>query len=267
MQGYVFHAKSGLARLFSRLGRHEFADKLRREAEVLRSRFDELFWVADRDFYAQALDRDKNQVQAVSSNPGHCLWSGILPSERAGQVVARLVAPDMFSGWGVRTLSSQERSYNPMSYHNGSIWPHDNSIIAAGMRRYGFRREAELVARSVLEATMRFTDDRVPELFCGFARDRRFNSGPGQYLVSCSPQAWGAGALFHFLQTLCGVHADVFGGRLRIDPLETPLFDRLRVEGMRVGGGILDFTVDRSRGGTRVTVDRKPPGLELELPA
>jgi len=267
VQGYVFHAKSGLARLFSRLGRHEFADKLRREAEVLRSRFDELFWVADRDFYAQALDRDKNQVQAVSSNPGHCLWSGILPSERAGQVVARLVAPDMFSGWGVRTLSSQERSYNPMSYHNGSIWPHDNSIIAAGMRRYGFRREAELVARSVLEATMRFTDDRVPELFCGFARDRRFNSGPGQYLVSCSPQAWGAGALFHFLQTLCGVHADVFGGRLRIDPLETPLFDRLRVEGMHVGGGILDFTVDRSRGGTRVTVDRKPPGLELELPA
>ena len=267
VQGYVFHAKSGLARLFSRLGRHEFADKLRREAEVLRSRFDELFWVADRDFYAQALDRDKNQVQAVSSNPGHCLWSGILPSERAGQVVARLVAPDMFSGWGVRTLSSQERSYNPMSYHNGSIWPHDNSIIAAGMRRYGFRREAELVARSVLEATMRFTDDRVPELFCGFARDRRFNSGPGQYLVNCSPQAWGAGALFHFLQTLCGVHADVFGGRLRIDPLETPLFDRLRVEGMHVGGGILDFTVDRSRGGTRVTVDRKPPGLELELPA
>ncbi|HEX6348191.1 MAG TPA: amylo-alpha-1,6-glucosidase [Candidatus Dormibacteraeota bacterium] len=267
VQGYVYHAKAGLARIFSLLGRSEVADKLRREADALRAKFDELFWVPERAFYAQALDRDKRQVQSVSSNPGHCLWSGILTEERAAQVVERLLAPDLFSGWGIRTLSSQEPSYNPMSYHNGSVWPHDNSIIAAGMRRYGFRREAELVARSVLEAVIRFTDDRVPELFCGFARDRRFNSGPGQYLVSCSPQAWGAGALFHFLQTLCGVHADVFGRRLRIDPLETPLFDRLRVEGMRVGDGTLDFTVDRSRGRTRVRVDRRPSGLELELPA
>ena len=267
VQGYVYQAKAGLARLFRILKRPEVAEKLQREADALRGRFDELFWVRETGFYAQALDRDKRQVRSVSSNPGHCLWSGILSEARAAQVVARLLAPDMFSGWGVRTLSSEEPSYNPMSYHNGSVWPHDNSIIAAGMRRYGFRREAELVARSVLEATMRFTDHRVPELYCGFTRDHRFSSGPGQYLVSCSPQAWGAGALFHFLQTLCGVHADLFAKRLRIDPLETPLFDKLRVEGMRVGDGILDFTVDRSRGGTRVKVHRKPDGLELELPA
>jgi glycogen debranching enzyme len=267
VQGYVYHAKAGLARHFRTLGRSEVAEKLEREAKALRDKFEQLFWMPQRNFYAQALDRDKMHVASVSSNPGHCLWSGILRPEGARAVVDRLVAPDMFSGWGMRTLSSQEPSYNPMSYHNGSVWPHDNSIVAAGMRRYGFRREAELVARSVLEATMRFADDRVPELFCGFARDRRFNSGPGQYLVSCSPQAWGAGALFHFMQTLCGVHADALAKRLRIDPLETPLFDRLRVEGMRVAGGTLDFTIDRSRGKARVKVDKKPAGLELELPA
>jgi glycogen debranching enzyme len=156
-----------------------------------------------------------------------------------------------------------------MSYHNGSVWPHDNSIIAAGMRRYGHREASELVARSVLEASMRFSDDRIPELFCGFSRDRRFNSGPGEYLVSCSPQAWGAGSLFHFLQTLAGVEANVFEGRLRIDPLATPLYRRLRVEGMRVGDGSLDFTVEMRDGGPpRVALDRKPRELKLaELPA
>jgi glycogen debranching enzyme len=267
VQGYVYHAKSGLARILRRLGHTEIADKLLREAEVLRKCFDVLFWMPDRQFYAQGLDRDKRQVRSISSNPGHALWSGIVAGGRAESVVARLVAPDMFGGWGIRTLSAEEPKFNPMSYHNGSVWPHDNSVIAAGMRRYGFRREPELVARSVLEAGMHFTDDRLPELFCGFTRDRRFNSGPGEYLVSCSPQAWAAGALFHFLQVLCGVEADTFDRRLRIDPLPSPLFDRLRVEGMRVGDGLLDFTVDMDGGQPRVTVDRRPKGLELELPS
>jgi glycogen debranching enzyme len=268
VQGYVYHAKSGLARIFRQLGRTEVADKLEREATALRKRFEDLFWMPQECFYAQALDRDKQQVRSISSNPGHGLWSGIVAPERAKGMVDRLLADDLYSGWGIRTLSSDEPSYNPMSYHNGSVWPHDNSIIAAGMRRYGFRREPELVARSVLEACMRFNDSRLPELFCGFQRDRRFNSGPGEYLVSCSPQAWAAGALFHFFQVLCGVQADVFGGTLRIDPLPTPLYDRVRVEGMRVAGQRLDFTID-ARDGARplVKVDRAPKGLELELPA
>jgi glycogen debranching enzyme len=147
------------------------------------------------------------------------------------------------------------------------VWPHDNSIIAAGMRRYGYRDEAERVTRSVLEACMRFPDYRIPELFCGFSRDRRFHAGPGEYLVSCSPQAWGAGSLFHFLQVLVGVQADMFNGCLRIDPLETQLYRRLRIENMRVGDGELDFTVECGEG-VRVKVDRKPPGVKrLELPA
>jgi len=153
-----------------------------------------------------------------------------------------------------------------MSYHNGSIWPHDNSIIAAGFRRYGHDLEAELVARSVLEACMHFQAGRIPELYCGFARDQRFGAGPAEYLVSCSPQAWGAGALFHFLQILAGVQVDALAGRLRIAPLATPLYRRLRVEGMRVADGELDFTVVSEDGRMRVEVDRAPAGLELELP-
>lgn len=267
VQGYVYQAKAGLARILRRLGRLGEAEALENQATVLRARFEDLYWMPDVSFYAQALDRDKRQVTAVSSNPGHCLWSGIVGKERARLLTERLVAPDMFSGWGIRTLSSRASSYNPMSYHNGSVWPHDNSIIAAGMRRYGFRDEAELVARSVLEACMRFSDSRIPELFCGFSRDRRFHAGPGEYLISCSPQAWGAGSLFHFLQVLAGVEADLFEGWLRIDPLDTQLYRRLRVEGMRLGDGELSFTVECGEG-VRVKVDRKPPAVKrLELPA
>jgi glycogen debranching enzyme len=266
VQGYVHHAKSGLARIFRRLGQIDKAEKLEGEAERLRARFESAYWMPEERYYAQALDRDKRQVASISSNPGHCLWSGIVDRERAADVARRLLAQDMFSGWGVRTLSSRADSFNPMSYHNGSIWPHDNSIVAAGLRRYGYREEAERIAQAVLEAGMRFSDHRVPELFCGFSRDHRFGAGPGEYLVSCSPQAWGAGSLFHFLQVLVGVEVDMFENRLRIDPLDTTLYRRLRVEGMRVGDGEVDFTVECGEG-VRVTVDRQPPGLQVELPA
>ncbi|HEY4026337.1 MAG TPA: glycogen debranching N-terminal domain-containing protein [Candidatus Dormibacteraeota bacterium] len=266
VQGYVYQAKSGLARIFRRLGRTAEAERLEREAEDLRHRFERQYWMPKQRYYAQALDRDKRQVQSISSNTGHCLWSGIVDRERAHDVATRLLSEDMFSGWGVRTLSRDALSYNPMSYHNGSIWPHDNSIIAAGLRRYGYGEQAERIARSVLEACMRFSDRRVPELFCGFTKDGRFHAGPGEYLVSCSPQAWGAGSLFHFLQVLIGVDVDMFDHRLRIDPLDTSLYRRLRVEGMRVGDGLVDFTVECGEG-VRVRVDRKPSGLRLELPA
>ena len=266
VQGYVYHAKSGLARIFRKLGRLGEAERLQTEADALRTQVEARYWMPEPGFYAQALDRDKRQVESISSNPGHCLWSGVVDPVRAQQVVARLMAPDMFSGWGMRTLSTQAISYNPMSYHNGSVWPHDNSIIAAGMRRYGYRDEAQRVAEAVIEACMRFSDHRIPELYCGFSRDYRFHAGPGEYLVSCSPQAWGAGALFHLLQVLAGIEVDMWEGRLRIDPVNTPLYRRLRVEGMRVGDGEVDFTVECGDG-ARVEVDRKPAGLTLELPA
>jgi glycogen debranching enzyme len=267
VQGYVYRAKAGLARIYRKLGQLEAADRLALEALRLRRHFNQAFWMPGERFYAQALDGAKDQVATVSSNPGHALWSGIVDKGRASATVKKLVGPELFSGWGIRTLSSEAISYNPMSYHNGSIWPHDNSIIAAGMRRYGFHTEAELVARSVIEAGMRFGDDRLPELYCGFNRDRRFNSQPGEYLVSCNPQAWGSGAIFHFLTVLLGLEVDVLEGRLRIDPVETPLYNRLHVSGLRIGEGTVDFTVDQRRGGVRVVIDRCPPGLAAEHPS
>ena len=267
VQGYVYRAKSGLSRVFRHLGRHEQADRLHAEATALQQRFESLFWMEGAGTYAQALDRDKRQVTSSTSNPGHCLWSGIVGPERAATLIQSLLAPAMFSGWGIRTLSREARSYNPMSYHNGSVWPHDNSLIADGMRRYGHHEAAELVARSVLEACMHFQDKRIPELYCGFNRDTRFGAGPGQYLVSCSPQAWGAGSFFHFLQTLAGISVSVLDRRLRIAPVATPLYQRLRVEGMRVGEGSVDFTIESPDGSPRVKVDRCPAGLNLELPS
>ncbi len=267
VQGYVYRAKSGLARIYRHLRRIREADRLDSEAESLRRRFNADYWMPRQRYYALALDRGKDQVTTVGSSVGHCLWSGIIDPDRAAHVVTRLMAPDMFSGWGIRTVSTEAINYNPMSYHNGSLWPHDNSLIALGMRRYGFGREAEHVAHSVLTACMRFRDHRIPELFCGFTRDRRFGSPPGEYLVSCSPQAWGAGSLFQLLQTLVGVEVDAFDRRLRIDPLPTSLYQRMRVEGMRVADGELSFTVDLRRG-VRVKVDRKPASLRtIELPS
>jgi glycogen debranching enzyme len=267
VQGYVYDAKVGLARIFRELGNTGLADRLEREAQQLRSKVNHLFWMGEQRFYAQALDREKRQVRSISSNAGHALWSRLPDARRAAQVAHRLVGEDLFSGWGVRTLSSRSPGYNPMSYHNGSVWPHDNSIIAEGLRRMGFRREAELVARSVLEATLRFGDSRIPELFCGFTRDRRFGSPPGEYLVSCSPQAWGAGALFHLLRVLAGIEADSLRGVIKVDPLPTSLYQRLRIEGLKVGEHELDITIDGCDSAPRVKVDRRPRGIRLELPA
>ena len=267
VQGYLYRAKSGLARIFRVLGQRKAADRLDVEARALRRKFNQAFWMPELGFFAQGLDGQKRQVEAISSNPGHALWSGIIDKTRAARVVKRLVSPELYSGWGIRTLSNQAISYNPMSYHNGSVWPHDNSIIAAGMRRYGYDEAAELVARSVIEAGMHFADHRLPELYCGFTRDRRFNSQPGEYLVSCNPQAWGSGAIFHFLTVLLGLEVDVLAGKLRIDPVDTPLYNRLHLSGLRVGGELLDFTVDRRRGGVRVIVDRAPAGITVEHPS
>jgi glycogen debranching enzyme len=267
VQGYVYQAKMGLARILTRQGKTELAGELETEARLLRRCFHEQYWMPDQHFFALALDGAKRQVTSIASNPGHCLWSGIIDPSLAPHVVSRLMAEDMFSGWGIRTLSERSSRYNPMSYHNGSVWPHDNSLIAAGMRRYGFHEAAERVARSVLSACMRFPDDRIPELYCGFQRDTMFNAGPAQYLVSCSPQAWGAASLFQFFRTFAGLQPDMLEGKLRIDPVDTSLVNVLRVEGMRIGDGELDFTVRYGDGPPRVQVDRRPPGVKvLEIP-
>ena len=218
VQGYVYDAKMKMADIYRILKNPGKAQRLEVEAKKLRTQFNQAFWMPDKGYYAIALDGQKRQVDSISSNPGHCLWSGIADADKAAKVAQRLMAPDMFSGWGIRTLSTEMSRYNPLSYHNGSVWPHDNSIIAAGLHRYGFVKEANEVIFSLLDAAADFPFQRLPELFSGFSRRER--SFPVPDPNANSPQAWASGAVIYFLETLLGV---------------TPTGDKLMLEAPRSG--------------------------------
>ena len=249
VQGYLYQGLLAMARK---------RPELKAAAADLRRKFNRDFWMARERFVAQGLDGGKRQVEALSSNPGHCLWTGILPPARARAVASRLVSPEFFTGWGIRTLSSRAINYDPCSYHNGSIWPHDCAIAAAGLRRYGLAREAGVIARSVLEAGMAFPDRRMPELWCG--TDRTPGVVPDDYRNSCSPQNWAAASAFSLVTTLLGLEADATRGRLRIAPMETPLWRRVEVTGLHFAGHRIDFAVD----GGQVKVGKLPKGVRVE---
>jgi glycogen debranching enzyme len=221
VQGYIYDAKVKMAEIYRILENPAKAQKMEIEAQKLRKQFNDAFWMPEKGFYATALDGRKRQVDSISSNPGHCLWSGIIDKDKASKVAARLLAPDMFSGWGIRTLSTEMARYNPLSYHNGSIWPHDNSLIAAGLHRYGFLKEANEVIYSLLDASSAFPVHRLPELFAGYPRRER--SFPVPDPTANSPQAWASGAIIYFLETLLGV---------------TPAGERLMLEAPRNGAAI-----------------------------
>jgi glycogen debranching enzyme len=209
------------------------------------------------------LDGDRARIETITSNPGHALWAGLLRGEEAQHTVKRLMADDMQSGWGIRTLSSRARTFNPMSYHNGSVWPHDNALIALGMKRSGHDAAASEVANQVFEAGLRFPGARLPELWCGFSRDRRYQSTPAQYPVSCSPQAWAAGSAFMLLQALLGLEANAFEGVVRLRPLLPTWLGRVSVRKMQVAGSQVDFDVIRE--GHRLLVDVVDDGgLKIE---
>lgn len=204
VQGYVYAAYIARGTLAWMRGDREGARFWSERADALKREFNERFWIPERGYFAVALDRDKRPVDACASNMGHCLWSGIVDDDKAPAVAERLLSPEMFSGWGVRTLGSDMGAYNPASYHNGSVWPHDNAIIAAGLMRYGFVEEADRIISSLFEAADHF-GGRLPELFCGFDRDQY--PEPISYPASCSPQAWAAATPLSLLRT-----------RLRLDP-------------------------------------------------
>ncbi|MBI2983876.1 MAG: amylo-alpha-1,6-glucosidase, partial [Chloroflexi bacterium] len=249
VQGYVYAAKLGLAELYELDGDRARADRLRGEARELAQAFERDFWMEDERCYAQALDAHKAQVPAVTSNAAHALWSGIAGMDRAAHVVRRLMEPDMFTGWGIRTLSSGYPTYNPMSYHNGSVWPHDNALIADGFARYGHREEAAAVIEGLFEAGKRFPNARLPELFCGFARDLRFSSRPADYLVACIPQAWSAGVVFLCLRTLLGLQPRLGDRRLVVDPALPAWLTSIEVEDMRILDTKVSFKAMRTRKG------------------
>jgi glycogen debranching enzyme len=265
VQGYIYQAKIGLSRILERLGQAQLAERLAREASDLRRRFELKFWLDDEQFYAQGLDRHKVPIRSITSNPAHCLWAGIIDPERAELLRDRLLAPDMFSGWGIRTLSTESPHYNPMSYHNGTVWPHDNSIAVAGLRRYRHASAAGQVIEGIMEAGIRMPNHRLPELFCGFRRDMRYNNGPAEYLVSCNPQAWGAGAAFHLMQAALGIVPDATAGKLYLNPIPFGQARTVEVHGMRVGNGKLSFKVEYNGGRPSVDVMEKPDGLSLIL--
>lgn len=257
-QGYGYDARVRAAELMAEMGERGLAEELLAEAAALREQFERRFWIEEEQFFAQALDSCGKAVPVVTSNPGHCLWSGLLSPEKADKVVRRLMAEDMDSGWGIRTMSGLEPGFNPMSYHNGSVWPHDNSLIVAGLKRYGYHREADRVFTEVFEAAVRFAAYRVPELYCGFDRDRHYQSMPAQYPVSCSPQAWSAGSLFLLLQQALGLRPDASRSVLYVRPILPAWLKRLSLRRLRVGDGSVDLTFVRE--GKKVHVDVHKPG-------
>jgi glycogen debranching enzyme len=213
VQGYVYDAKLRIAELARHVWKDEpFAARLEAEAQTLHTRFNEQFWVEDGGYYALGLDRDKRPIDAVGSNMGHLLWSGIVPPERVDSVAAALMGDGLWSGWGVRTLSAAETDYNPLVYHNGTVWPHDNSLAAAGLTRVGKPRDSERILGRMVEAAMHF-DYRLPEVFAGFPRHP--GVPPVIYPTASSPQAWAAGTPVLLLQSLLGLEPDREAGALR----------------------------------------------------
>jgi glycogen debranching enzyme len=247
VQGYYYAAKVALAEVIRQFGseaQQALADELEKEAQRLKARFNRDFWWEEEGFFAQALDGNKQQVRNVTSNPGHCLWSGIVDADKAAKVAKRLTQPDMLSGWGVRTISDLDVTYNPMSYHNGSIWPHDNALIIAGLRRYGFNQEALTVAGQILAAAATIPDYRLPELYCGFARTEADEQAPVAYPVSCSPQAWAAGTPFLLLQALLDLRVSASSNVLALAPILPSFMPSLSLHNLRVGQSSLNLTFE-----------------------
>jgi len=242
VQGYVYAAYLARAHLALEAGDRSTFERYRDRAEALKARFDEAFWLEDRGWYAMALDRDKRPVEALASNMGHCLWTGIVPGERAAAVAAHLVGDDLFSGWGVRTLARSMPAYNPVSYHNGSVWPHDNAIIAAGLMRYGYVDEAHRIISAQLDAAAAH-HGQLPELFAGFDRTRLRT--PAAYPTSCSPQAWASASPLLWLRSLLGFDPWAVRHRVWVSPRLPERIRHLRVEGITVGDHEIGVDVDR----------------------
>ncbi len=244
VQAYAYGAWMAAAAIARALDKTAFAENCTARAEQLRRRFDEAFFDEQMGTYALALDGQKKPCRVRASNAGHALFTGIAYEHRAPAVANLLTSPSFFSGWGIRTLAAGEPRYNPMSYHNGSVWPHDNALIAIGLARYGLRREAVRLLDAMFAASVHFDLRRLPELFCGFPRQR--SSGPTFYPVACSPQAWAAATPLSLLQSCLGLSFDVVRGRIRLDtPLLPAFLDGVTLRRLSLGDGHVDITLHR----------------------
>jgi glycogen debranching enzyme len=256
VQAYVYEAKQQAADLAVALHQPELATRLLGEAQALRTRFQSTFWCEEIGTYAIALDGEKRPCRVASSNAGHAMWTGIASPEHAARMAQRFLDPDFFTGWGIRTIAGQQSRYNPMSYHNGSIWPHDNALIAVGLGRYGHREAAMTLLGGLFDASTHFTQHRLPELFCGFPR--RQHDGPTLYPVACAPQAWAAAAVFAMLQACLGLELDAPCCDVALRAPRLPEFiDWLELRDLRVGDTSVDLLLKRYDRNVGVEVLRK----------
>jgi glycogen debranching enzyme len=267
VQGYVYMAKHAIGSMYGRIGNTAAAERLAREADALRQRFQRDFWIEELGTYALALQAGKRPAAVVASNAGHALWTGIAQPEFARATAERLMQDDMFSGWGIRTLSCRERRYNPIAYHDGTVWPHDNAIAVAGFRRWGCVDAIARVLAGIVDAASHFEHHRLPEVFAGFSRGEF--ASPVRYPVACHPQAWAAGAVPFMMESALGLLPDGFDKRLRISHPVLPESVRdLSLTNLRVAGASVDLRFRRDdRGEVTVEVVRCDGGLDVTTDA
>lgn len=262
VQGYVFWAKQGAATLATALGLGDRAVALASQAESLRQRFEASFWSDDLGMYVLALDGQKRQCAVRSSNAGHCLTAGIASPERADVVAATLQSDAFFSGWGIRTLGSSETRYGPITYHNGSIWPHDNALIAQGLANYGHKDVVHRILGAMLDASVSLEFHRLPELYCGFPRRR--GQGPIEYPLACAPQSWAAGSIFLLLRASLGLKVDAANRRVVLDRPALPSFLReVELRGLRAGDATVDLRVHSHEGDVAVNIIQREGDVEV----
>jgi glycogen debranching enzyme len=264
VQAYVYDARLRAAAMAEAVGDANRAIALRTAAETLRSRFEARFWLEELGTYALALDGDKQPCAVRSSNAGHCLFGGIASPERARRVADQLVGRESFSGWGIRTIASTEARYNPMSYHNGSVWPHDNGIIAAGFSRYACDDLFAAPFGALFDASLTMDGHRLPELFCGF--HRRPGEGPTLYPVACAPQAWSSGVAFALIQACLRLSIDAAAHRLCIDrAILPPFITTLRLLNLELAFGSADLLFEQQPLDVSVSVLRRRGDFEIRV--
>ena len=262
VQGYVFAAKRSAAQLAFVLGHTEQAERLLKEADKLRTQFERRFWCNDLSSYALALDGSKQPCRVKTSNAGHCLWTGIADHKHGMRTAKILVGGDMFNGWGIRTVAASEVRYNPMGYHNGSVWPHDNALIAAGMASYGFKQGALKILSGLFDASQFLELHRLPELFCGFSR--RPGEGPTLYPVACSPQTWSSVAVFLLLQSCLGLRIDAPHACLTFSqPVLPPFLEHIEIKNLRIGDATVDLSLEGHAKGVGINILRREGRVEI----
>jgi len=262
VQGYVYEAKLYAARLARLLDERALSLELEESAALLKKNFNDLFWCEEIDMYALALDGEKRQCKVASSNAGHALWSGIATPRRAERISEKLLSEEFFCGWGIRTISAKELRYNPMSYHNGSIWPHDNALIAAGMARYGFTDKAMRIFSGLREVSLHMDQHRMPELFCGF--EQRPEEGPTLYPVACSPQAWAAASVFYLLQACLGLSFDPHNRQIHFKHPQLPSFlQHVKIHDLPIANTTVDLMLQRYPNNVGIDVVRKNGDIHI----